>query len=67
MAVINNVISENLEWLMPRITIIATALIGHLVALFPPILDLQSSHVTHLAVFQAPKEGTRESSPTFRE
>lgn len=52
---------------MPRITIIATTMIGHSVALFPSILALQSSHFTDLAVFQAPKEGTKESSPTFRE
>lgn len=40
---------------MPGITIIATTMIGHLVALFPSILALQSSHFTHLAVFLGTK------------
>lgn len=46
---------------MPGIPIVAGILFGHQAALFL-LWDF-----TNLAVFQAPKEGTKESSLTFRE
>lgn len=46
---------------MPGISIVAGILFGHQVALF------LLGDLTDLAVFQAPKEGTKESSLTFRE
>lgn len=46
---------------MPGIPIVAGMLFGHQVALF------LRRDFTDLAVFQAPKGGTKESSLTFRE